>query len=245
MIVVWGRRNSINVQKVLWALAELGLSFERHNAGGSFGGTASAEFKAMNPNGLVPVLRDGDITMFESNAIVRYLAARYGAGSLRPAEPQALALAEQWMEWTTTTIAPYAGTVFMQIVRTSPDRRNEGAIAQGVEQLRTSLPVVDAALGGPALPCRRPAELRRYSSRLLGLAAQSVRLAASFPAKSRALVHRVAIPSGLSRLGDDARRPQPRRVAGQRKVIGLTPAKDGLRWLALQDSITPSLPHKS
>ncbi len=146
MIVVWGRRNSINVQKVLWALAELGLSFERRNAGGSFGGTTSAEFKAMNPNGLVPVLRDGDITMFESNAIVRYLAARYGEGSLRPTEPKALALAEQWMEWTATTIAPHAGTVFMQIVRTPSDRRNEAAIAQSAQELGSRLPAVDAAL---------------------------------------------------------------------------------------------------
>jgi glutathione S-transferase len=145
MIVVWGRRNSINVQKVLWTLAELGLPFERHNVGGSFGGI-TAEFRTMNPNGLVPVLRDGEIAMFESNAIVRYLAARYGAGSLRPLEPQALSLAEQWMEWTTTTIAPHAGAVFMHSVRAPPDRRNQSAIAQGAEELKNHLPTVDTAL---------------------------------------------------------------------------------------------------
>ncbi|MDP9138610.1 MAG: glutathione S-transferase family protein [Pseudomonadota bacterium] len=146
MIVVWGRRNSINVQKVLWTLAELDLPFERHNVGGSFGGTTSAEFTAMNPNGLVPVLRDGDITMFESNAMVRYLAARYGAGILRPHEPQALALAEQWMEWTTTTVAPHAGVVFMQSVRTPSDKRNQAAIAHGAGELNNLLPAVDAVL---------------------------------------------------------------------------------------------------
>ncbi len=100
----------------------------------------------MNPNGLVPVLRDGEITMFESNAIVRYLAARYGAGTLRPLEPQALAFAEQWMEWTSTTIAPHAGAVFMQSVRTPPARRNQAVIAQGAEELKNHLPVVDAVL---------------------------------------------------------------------------------------------------
>jgi glutathione S-transferase len=155
MIAVWGRRNSINVQKVLWALAELELPFERHNVGGSFGGMTT-EFRAMNPNGLVPVLRDGDITMFESNAIVRYLASRYGNGGLRPIDPEPLALAEQWMEWTTTTIAPHAGTLFMQTVRTPPSARNHAAIALAVGELTKTLPIADAALAvRPFLACER------------------------------------------------------------------------------------------
>jgi glutathione S-transferase len=145
MMVVWGRRNSINVQKVLWALAEIELPFERQNVGGSFGGITD-QFRALNPNGLVPVLRDGGITVFESNAIVRYLAARYGNGSLRPVEPEALALAEQWMEWTTTTIAPHAGTLFMQTVRTEPAGQNHAAIALAAGELNKHLPIVDAAL---------------------------------------------------------------------------------------------------
>ena len=94
MIEVWGRRSSSNVQKVVWALDELGLPFNRHTVGGSFGGNRAPAYLAMNPNGLVPVLQDGDITMFESNAIVRYLAARYGEGALRPKDPKALAMAE-------------------------------------------------------------------------------------------------------------------------------------------------------
>src|SRR6185312_13807357 len=99
MIEVWGRRSSINVQKVMFAIGELGLEHRRHTVGGSFGGNREPAFLHMNPNALVPVMRDGDIAMFESNAIVRFLAARYGADSLRPAAPKALAAAEQWMEW--------------------------------------------------------------------------------------------------------------------------------------------------
>src|SRR5262249_2214398 len=105
-MLVYGRRSSINVQKVLWALGELGIAFERESIGGSFGGNDTPAYRAMNPNGLVPVLRDGDVVMFESNAIVRYLATRYGTGTLLPTEPRALAAAEQWMEWTATTLAP-------------------------------------------------------------------------------------------------------------------------------------------
>jgi glutathione S-transferase len=145
MVVVWGRRNSINVQKVLWTLAELELPFERRNVGGSFGGI-TAEFRAMNPMGLVPVVRDGDVTMFESNAIVRYLAARYGEGRLRPAEPKSLALAEQWMEWTTTALAPHAGTLFMQTVRTSPERRDQAVVAHAARELNTLLAIADVEL---------------------------------------------------------------------------------------------------
>lgn len=95
MITVWGRRNSVNVQKVLWALEELDVPYVRENVGGSFGGNHDADFLAMNPMGLVPVICDGDVTMFESNAIVRWLAARYRDGLLRPAEHRSLAMAEQ------------------------------------------------------------------------------------------------------------------------------------------------------
>jgi glutathione S-transferase len=99
MIEVWGRRSSINVQKVMWAIGELGLQFTRHTVAGSFGGNREDAFLRMNPNGLVPVIRDGDITMYESNAIVRFLSARYGEGNLKPPSLKALAAAEQWMDW--------------------------------------------------------------------------------------------------------------------------------------------------
>jgi glutathione S-transferase len=150
MITIWGRRNSFNVQKVLWALGELGLSFERHNVGGSFGGTDSPVFKAMNPNSLVPVIKDGNITMFESNAIVRYLAARYGEGSLRPREPEALALAEQWMDWTGPAVQVPATALSMQTLRIPASQRNPEVVANATQSLARSLSIVDAALARSA-----------------------------------------------------------------------------------------------
>jgi glutathione S-transferase len=106
MITVWGRRNSVNVQKVLWALEELDVPYTRENVGGTSAATAILISSRMNPMGLVPVIRDGDVTMFESNAIVRYLSARFRSGVLRPSEHRGLAMAEQWMEWQHNTFAP-------------------------------------------------------------------------------------------------------------------------------------------
>ncbi|MBL8905318.1 MAG: glutathione S-transferase family protein [Rhizobiales bacterium] len=149
-MIVYGRRSSINVQKVLWVLGELGIEFRRESIGGGFGGNDTPAFRAMNPNGLIPVLRDGDIIMFESNAIVRYLAARYGAGSLLPTEPHALAAAEQWMEWSQTTLAPPASALFMNQVRIPADRADRKAMADAEARLQTVLPIADKALAGKA-----------------------------------------------------------------------------------------------
>jgi glutathione S-transferase len=121
MIKVWGRRNSINVQKVLWALGEAGIEFERITLGGSFGGNDKPEYRKLNPTGLVPTLEDGTIRFFESNAIVRYLARRYGKGTLQPRGFRALALAEQWVELTTSTIAPSIMPIFINKVRLPPE----------------------------------------------------------------------------------------------------------------------------
>jgi glutathione S-transferase len=146
-MIVFGRRSSINVQKVLWTLGELKRDFDRKTVGGSFGGNDTPEYRAMNPNGLVPVLKDGDVVMFESNAIVRYLAARYGAGTLLPSEPRALAAAEQWMEWSQTTLAPPASVLFMNQVRTPADKADRKAMADAEARLQAVLPVADKALG--------------------------------------------------------------------------------------------------
>ena len=106
MITLWGRRNSINVIKVLWAAAEAGVELERMTVGGSFGGLADKAFLKLNPMGLVPVIRDGSITLFESQAIVRYIARRYGRKTIQPRGQKAMALADQWMDWTTSTAQP-------------------------------------------------------------------------------------------------------------------------------------------
>jgi glutathione S-transferase len=146
MITVHGRRSSSNVQKVLWALAELGQPFERVTVGGGFGGVDTPQYLALNPMGLVPVMQDGDVTMVESNAIVRYLAARYGSGTLRPTEPKALAMAEQWMEWQAANIQPFVTTMFMNLVRTAPARRDGQAVKQAAERLLKPLLIADRHL---------------------------------------------------------------------------------------------------
>lgn len=146
MIRVWGRRSSSNVQKVLWTLGELDLPFTRECVGGSFGGNRDPDFLQMNPNGLVPVIQDGDVTMFESNAIIRYLAWRYRAGLLRPDEPRLLAATEQWMEWQHHHIAFNVSVIFMNQVRLPPEKRNAAAVEQARKALDEALAIADKHL---------------------------------------------------------------------------------------------------
>ncbi|MGI9333231.1 MAG: glutathione S-transferase, partial [Gammaproteobacteria bacterium] len=104
MRTLWGRVNSINVMKVLWCLDEIGLEYERVDAGMAFGVVDTPDYRAMNPNGRVPTLRDGDLVLWESNAIVRYLCERYSHGELSPRDPGERAVADQWMDWQQTTV---------------------------------------------------------------------------------------------------------------------------------------------
>ena len=106
MLTIWGRRNSINVQKAMWALGEVGVPHERIDAGGEFGGLDTPQFTALNPNRRVPVLRDGDTVVWESSAIVRYLAAKYGAGTLWDPHPGVRAQADTWMAWAQDRALP-------------------------------------------------------------------------------------------------------------------------------------------
>ena len=99
MLKIWGRRNSINVQKVLWCCGELGLPFDRVDAGLQFGVNNTPEYKALNPNGLVPTIDDDGYVRWESHAIVRYLARKHGTGTLLPQDARAAADADRWMEW--------------------------------------------------------------------------------------------------------------------------------------------------
>ncbi len=146
MIRVWGRRNSVNVQKVLWTLAELDLPFLRETVGGSFGGNRDADYLRMNPNGLVPTIQDGDVTMFESNAIVRYLTARYRAGLLRPEDPRALAAAEQWMDWQQGTFGGPMSVIFMNNVRNAAAQRSAAAVAEAEKKSIDALHIADRHL---------------------------------------------------------------------------------------------------
>jgi len=136
MLRIWGRNNSINVQKVMWAVGELGLDCERVDVAGNYGGLDTADYGAMNPNRRVPTLQDGTFTLWESNVIVRYLAAKHGAGALWPMELEKRAVAEQWMDWQQTTLLPDMRTVFWGLVRTEPDKTDRAKIDAAVENLK-------------------------------------------------------------------------------------------------------------
>lgn len=146
-IKLLGRDSSSNVQKVRWALLELGLSYEHIPVGGKFGGNKTPDYLALNPNGLVPVLRDGDLVVWESHAIVRYLAAVYGAGTMFPTDPRERATVDQWADWTATTFQPAWLGVFWKLVRTPEDQRNPVAIATAVAETERCLSIMDGQLG--------------------------------------------------------------------------------------------------
>lgn len=153
MITVWGRRSSGNVQKVLWALTELGLGFERKVVGGQFGGGDDPAYRAMNPNGLVPVLQDGDVTLFESDAIVRHLARTRGMGTLQPADPAHAARADMWTCWAATTLFPAINPLFLGLVRTPRAAQDVAALKPAVAPLAERIGVLDRALAGRDFLC--------------------------------------------------------------------------------------------
>ncbi len=146
MLKIWGRTNSINVQKVMWTVAELGLPHERKDAGGAFGGLEAADFQAMNPNSRIPVIDDDGHIVWESNAVVRYLAARYGGGTLWQDDPARRADADRWMDWQQTTIGPDMFPVFWGLIRTAPERRDMAAIAAAAERMGRSWTLLDRHL---------------------------------------------------------------------------------------------------
>ena len=117
MLTIWGRITSINVRKAVWTAEELGIPYQRIDAGGTFGLTKTAEYLAMNPNSVVPTLVDGDFTLWESNVVVRYLCAKHSLGNLYPAELQARFNAERWMDWQQTTFSPSGRDAFWQLIR--------------------------------------------------------------------------------------------------------------------------------
>lgn len=147
MLKIWGRQNSTNVRKALWIAEEAGVPYQSLNAGGEFGLVDEPDYRAKNPNGRVPMIEDGEFILWESNAIVRYLAAVHGADSgLYPADPQARAQADKWMDWASSTLAAPFRPVFWGVVRTPAEQQDKAAIAQGVQALNELWAIVDAAL---------------------------------------------------------------------------------------------------
>jgi glutathione S-transferase len=147
MIEVFSRRNASNALPVMWTLGELEVPHIRHNLGGSFGGTREPGYLAMNPNGRIPTIKDGDFVLWESNAIVRYLCRRYdSAGLLLPATENGYALADQWMDWYKTTLySPYID-LFWAIVRTEPAGRDHTGIAKLQKAAEEALAILDHQL---------------------------------------------------------------------------------------------------
>lgn len=148
---IWGRSSSVNVQKVMWAVGELGVLHHRIDAGGAFGGLDAEDFIAMNPNRLVPVMDDGGFILWESNAIIRYLASTYGRGGLHPAEKRDIARADQWMDWAITSLyADIISTCFLGLIRTPASERNTAAVAAAAERVGNKLALLDKHLDGRA-----------------------------------------------------------------------------------------------
>jgi glutathione S-transferase len=150
MLKIWGRKTSSNVQKVMWALGELGLACERIDIGGPFGKNNEPPYLALNPNGLVPTMEDGGFVLWESNAIIRYLAREEGKHTLEPADPKTRASADRWMDWQSFTLAPAMTTAFVGLIRTPPEKRNHEAIYISKTQTTEAIKILDAQLGKTA-----------------------------------------------------------------------------------------------
>ncbi|MGG7447790.1 glutathione S-transferase family protein [Kosakonia oryzendophytica] len=148
MITLWGRNNSTNVKKVRWMLEELELPYEHILAGGQYGLNHDAAYLAMNPNGLVPLLRDDETNavLWESNTILRYLAAQYGQRRLWVEEPALRAQGDKWMDWALSTLAPKHGPLLMGLVRTPPEQRDHAAIDAAKQALDGMFALLDDVL---------------------------------------------------------------------------------------------------
>lgn len=148
MITVYGRTTSSNVQAVMWAIAELGLDYDRLDYGHNFGGLDTAEFLAMNPNGLVPVIKDGDLVIWESCAILRYLAQRYGdGGAFWPKEPELSAKVDMWAEWGKTSFcSDFTVPIFWARVRTAAKDRDEPALKAAIQLFEARLSILEGQL---------------------------------------------------------------------------------------------------
>ncbi|MEA9577944.1 glutathione S-transferase [Xanthomonas nasturtii] len=144
-ITLWGRRNSSNVRKVLWCAEEAGVAYTSIEVGGAFGGNDTPAYRALNPNGVVPTLQDGAVVVWESNAIVRYLAAQY-APALYPSSPAERAVGDRWMDWTTSTFASVFRDLFWGVLRTPEAERDAARIAAALAQSGELLARADAAL---------------------------------------------------------------------------------------------------
>lgn len=146
MITLWGRLNSLNVQKVAWCLDELDAPYRRIEAGMQHGVVGTPEYRALNPNALVPTIEDGDLVLWESNAIVRYLCAKYADKGFWPVDPAQRASGDRWMDWQQTSLNKAMSAAFMILVRTPPERRDMAAVEASRAASEKQITILDQAL---------------------------------------------------------------------------------------------------
>jgi glutathione S-transferase len=146
-LTIWGRANSVNVQKVLWCLCELDLAYQRIDAGMAFGRNRERDYLVMNPNGRVPTLVDGDFVLWESNSIMRYLVLAHAPRSpLYPQAPKLRASVDRWLDWTLSTLQPIERPVFWALIRTPAESRDMGAIQKDADAAAAEWRIIDAEL---------------------------------------------------------------------------------------------------
>ncbi len=143
---LWGRISSINVRKVMWTAQYLKLSIDRIDAGAAFGVVNTPAFQQMNPNAMIPVLQDGDFTLWESNVIVRYLCEKYSFGALYPSDMKQRFDAERWMDWQQSELNRASGLPFVQWFRTAPEQRNPVLIEEYTRKMNHWLSIIEAHL---------------------------------------------------------------------------------------------------
>jgi glutathione S-transferase len=139
---IWGRASSVNVQKVMWTVGELEIPHERIDAGMQYGVVNTPEYRKLNPNGRVPTIEDGPLVLWESNAVVRYLYAKYGP----PRTPEEVAAADKWMDWTAVNLNTPMRDIFWGLVRTPPEKRDAAAIEVARKLAAEALQIADDAL---------------------------------------------------------------------------------------------------
>ena len=146
MLKILGKASSINVRKVLWACSELNLAFQREDWGSGFRATDSAEFLALNPNAMVPVIVDGDFVLWESNSILRYLVNQYGGEHLYPSAPRSRAAVDQWLDWQATDLNDAWRYPFMSLVRQSPAHQDPALLAAASAQWTARMRLLEQRL---------------------------------------------------------------------------------------------------
>lgn len=144
MLTIWGRLNSHNVKKVVWLAEEMGLAYDRRDVGGAFG--MDEAYRALNPNALIPTIEDDGFVLWESNSILRYLAASHGGEAVYPVAPHARASVERWMDWNFTW-ADAIRPIFFQMVRTAPEKRDAALIERSVARAAGLSAILDDVLG--------------------------------------------------------------------------------------------------